>query len=234
MLSWRRARGPCATPPTRAARRSSSAWRSGCAARAARRRCLLLRLRLTGNAQVSSIRHLAYASDVGEAFRPTVPRWVVNGTYAIAVGCVAKRMRAKSARAPDAAPQRSYVAADVAHQTAKAHRAGAPPEEARAPRRRTKRRAHPAVAKRLFCCSQVQRVAAQTATFQLLASILAPFAVIHTSVGLAKKALASAPAALARHGPTAIGLACIPLLPLVDHPIEHGARPQRFARACSV
>ena len=72
-------------------------------------------------------------------------------------------------------------------------------------------------------------MAAQTATFQLLASILAPFVVIHTSVDLAKKALKSAPAALARHGPTAIGLACIPLLPLVDHPIEHGAA-RRAAR----
>ena len=39
---------------------------------------------------------------------------------------------------------------------------------------------------------QVQRVAAQTATFQLLASILAPFVVIHTSVDVAKKALAAA------------------------------------------
>jgi hypothetical protein len=87
------------------------------------------------------------------------------------------------------------------------------------------------VAKRLFSSAQVQRVAAQTATFQLLASILAPFAVIHTSVGLAKKALATAPAVLARHGPTAIGLACIPLLPLVDHPIEHGARLRRRAHA---
>ena len=66
-------------------------------------------------------------------------------------------------------------------------------------------------------------MAAQTATFQLLASILAPFVVIHTSVDLAKKALKAAPAALARHGPTVVGLACIPLLPLVDHPIEHGA-----------
>ena len=74
----------------------------------------------------------------------------------------------------------------------------------------------------------MQRVAAQTATFQLLASILAPFVVIHTSVDLAKKALASAPATLARHGPTVVGLACIPLLPLVDHPIEHGAAQRRL------
>jgi len=108
----------------------------------------------------------------------------------------------------------------VAHQTAKAHAAGAAPEEARPSRAQAGARArNPAELKP----PQVQRVAAQTATFQLLASILAPFVVIHTSVDLAKKALASAPATLARHGPTVVGLACIPLLPLVDHPIEHGA-----------
>ena len=85
-------------------------------------------------AQVSSIRHLAYASDVGEAFRPTVPKWVVNGTYAVAFGRVLLRLRAAVyAAAADARARRrrSYVAADVAHQTAKAHAAGAAPEEAR-------------------------------------------------------------------------------------------------------
>ena len=111
------------------------------------------------------------------------------------------------------------MAADVAHQTAKAHAAGAAPEEARPSRALA---AHPHATLELNA-PQVQRVATQTATFQLLASILAPFVVIHTSVDLAKKALKSAPAALARHGPTVVGLACIPLLPLVDHPIEHGA-----------
>jgi len=34
--------------------------------------------------RVASVRHLAYASDVGEAFRPTVPRWVVNASYGVA------------------------------------------------------------------------------------------------------------------------------------------------------
>lgn len=36
--------------------------------------------------QVASIRHLAYTSDLGEAFRPVVPNWAVNATYGIAVG----------------------------------------------------------------------------------------------------------------------------------------------------
>ena len=64
-------------------------------------------------------------------------------------------------------------------------------------------------------------MAVQTATFQLLASIAAPFVAIHTTVDVAKKAMANT--RLARHGPSAAGLALIPLLPLVDHPIEHGA-----------
>jgi len=64
-------------------------------------------------------------------------------------------------------------------------------------------------------------VAAHATTFQLLASIIAPFLAIHTAVDLGKKALANT--RVARHGPTACGLALIPLLPLSDEPIEAGA-----------
>ena len=39
--------------------------------------------------RVASVRHLAYTSDLGEAFRPVVPRWAVNATYGIAIGCAA-------------------------------------------------------------------------------------------------------------------------------------------------
>ena len=126
-----------------------------------------------GAERVSSVRHLAYASDVGEAFRPTVPRWAVNATYGIAVG---------------------YVAADVVSQSAKASLAGADRTE-------------------------VARVAAQTTTFQLLASILTPFVAIHSQVALFSKLLKNTPAA--KFGPSAAGLALIPFLPLVDEPIEH-------------
>ncbi len=69
--------------------------------------------------------------------------------------------------------------------------------------------------------AQVTRTAVQTATFQLLASIAAPFVVIHTAVDVAKRTLAHTRAA--RIGPVIAGLALIPALPLVDHPIEHGA-----------
>lgn len=64
-------------------------------------------------------------------------------------------------------------------------------------------------------------MAAHATTFQLLASIIAPFLAIHTAVDLGKKALANT--RVARHGPTACGLALIPLLPLSDEPIETGA-----------
>ena len=125
--------------------------------------------------RVSSIRHLAYASDVGEAARPVVPRWVVNTTYGLSVG---------------------YCAADVVAKGVKASDGGA-------------------------SSAEVTRLCSQTAVFQGLASIAAPFVAIHSQVHLFQKLLRNTPAA--KHGPTVAGLALIPLLPLVDHPIEHGA-----------
>ena len=38
--------------------------------------------------KVSKVRHLAYSSDLGEAFRPVVPTWAVNATYGVAVSYV--------------------------------------------------------------------------------------------------------------------------------------------------
>ena len=125
-----------------------------------------------GAVKVSSVRHLAYASDVGEAFRPTVPAWAVNATYAVAIG---------------------YVGADVLVQSSKAQAAG-------------------------LSDTGVAQTAAQTALFQLLASILVPFGAIHTQVHVFQKLLKNTVAA--KHGPSAAGLALIPLLPIVDEPIE--------------
>jgi fission process protein 1 len=123
--------------------------------------------------RVSSIRHLAYASDVGEAARPVVPRWMVNCTYGLSVG---------------------YCAADVVAKGVKASDSGA-------------------------SSAEVTRLCSQTAVFQGLASIGAPFVAIHSQVHLFQKLLRNT--AAAKHGPTVAGLALIPLLPLVDHPIEH-------------
>ena len=66
----------------------------------------------------------------------------------------------------------------------------------------------------------MHRVAAHATVFQLAASIILPFLASHTTVDVAKKALANTRAF--RHGPTAAGLAMIPLLPLADEPIEIG------------
>lgn len=91
----------------------------------------------------------------------------------------------------------AYVAADVAVQTAGAATAGAPPAE-------------------------LARVAAVTTAFQMLASVVAPFAAIHTAVHVAQGALKNQGPRLRAFGPSAFGLALIPLLPLVDGPVERG------------
>jgi len=154
-----------------------------------------------GAAKVSSVRHLAYASDVGEAFRPTVPAWAVNATYAVAVG---------------------YVGADVLVQSSKASVRRSPAHARHAPPH-TAAHAHQAAG---VSDTGVAQTAAQTATFQvrgcerssasscrelrreltrraqLLASILVPFGAIHTQVHAFTKILKNTPAA--RHGPSAV------------------------------
>lgn len=58
--------------------------------------------------EVSKVRHLAYSSDLGEAFRPVVPAWAVNATYGVAV---------------------SYVVADTAYRVYEVEEKGADAEE---------------------------------------------------------------------------------------------------------
>ena len=123
--------------------------------------------------KVSKVRHLAYSSDLGEAFRPVVPTWAVNATYGVAV---------------------SYVVADTAYRVYDAEEKGADAEEMR-------------------------RVAAHATIFHAIASIGVPMAIIHTQVhvweGILKRV-----GRFTKWGPTVAGLAIIPLLPYVDHPIE--------------
>ena len=71
--------------------------------------------------------------------------------------------------------------------------------------------------------SQIVRTAVHTACFQTIASVLVPSVVIHQVVHLAQNvASARLPAGrIARWLPSAVGLACIPLMPLIDHPVEH-------------
>ena len=71
---------------------------------------------------------------------------------------------------------------------------------------------------------RVARAGVETLTFQLLASIAVPSLIIHTAVHQAQEVAkkAAKPTKLARYGPTALGLAIIPVLPFtIDHPIEH-------------
>eukprot|EP00300_Choanocystis_sp_HF-7_P040916 c7508_g1_i1.p1 GENE.c7508_g1_i1~~c7508_g1_i1.p1 ORF type:complete len:211 (-),score=23.90 c7508_g1_i1:66-698(-) len=142
-----------------------------------------------GAAIKAKIRYLAYSSDLGESFRPLLPRWIVNATYGVAA---------------------AYVLGDVAYQTY-------------------------AENKRLLKLAQVDpsaesqrlklnaRAACHSATFQTLASLIVPAVVIHTTVHQSQRVFRLVPnVKIARYGPSGLGLAVIPFLPLVDEPIEHG------------
>lgn len=60
----------------------------------------------------------------------------------------------------------------------------------------------------------------ERSTFQAIASIAVPFAVIHSAVAVAKKGFTRFPR-YARYGPTIVGLSIIPFLPMyLDEPIE--------------
>ena len=101
--------------------------------------------------------HQAYTSDVGEAFRPVVPTWAVNATCAETPTLPLQQELARCDRPAHAADGVAfgYVGCEVALKANAASEAGATNAE-------------------------VARVTAHTATFQLLASILAPFLAIHT------------------------------------------------------
>ena len=70
------------------------------------------------------------------------------------------------------------------------------------------------------------RIVVERTIFQGLASIFLPAVTIHTIVDQSAKAIkksATSSPLLKRWGPSAVGLACLPLLPVVfDEPIEMG------------
>lgn len=69
----------------------------------------------------------------------------------------------------------------------------------------------------------VARQVTETALFQIVASLAIPTAVIHTAVHQTHnlcKSLSKASPTLLRWGPSAVGMMCMPLLPLVDEPVE--------------
>mmetsp|Transcript_40722 Transcript_40722/g.68175 ORF Transcript_40722/g.68175 Transcript_40722/m.68175 type:complete len:246 (+) Transcript_40722:160-897(+) len=66
----------------------------------------------------------------------------------------------------------------------------------------------------------VKRAVAHATSFQLLASLLIPALLIHKGVHLAHKGFTRA-GRFTKWGPSVVGLAMIPMMPLIDHPIEH-------------
>jgi fission process protein 1 len=124
------------------------------------------------------MRYAAYSSDVGEAARPVVPKWVVNASY-LTVGL--------------------YVSGDIGYECY------------------TLMKKHDLE----MTSWPVMRTAAHAATFQGIASLGIPFLIIHTVVGQSSKAFTRYLPAGAKWGPSILGLACIPLMPYVDEPVEH-------------
>ncbi|KAG6866525.1 hypothetical protein C0991_003069 [Blastosporella zonata] len=131
-------------------------------------------------------RYIAYTSDVGEAFRPVVPPWVVTAAYGVSW---------------------LYLAGDVGYESYKAHHRGPTPIEAA----------------NFSEPTRIGITAVQRAAFQSIASMALPAFTIHTAVAQAKKAFKNTQnVRLKTWGPTATGLAIVPILPyLFDHPVEH-------------
>lgn len=100
-----------------------------------------------------------------------------------------------------------YLAGDVGYETYKAHRRGPTALEA----------AHFSEPTRLSL------IAVKRSVFQSIASMALPAFTIHTAVKQAKKAFANVQNPRVRTwGPTATGLAIVPVLPfLFDEPVEH-------------
>ncbi|KAH0587223.1 Mitochondrial fission protein MTP18 [Termitomyces sp. J132] len=133
----------------------------------------------------AATRYIAYTSDIGEAFRPVVPPWVVTAAYGVSW---------------------LYLAGDVGYESYKAHRRGPSPIEAA----------------NFSEPTRIGIAAVQRATFQSIASMALPALTIHTAVAQAKKAFKNVKnIRLRTWGPTATGLAIVPILPyLYDHPVE--------------
>ena len=68
----------------------------------------------------------------------------------------------------------------------------------------------------------VTQMVVERSTFQLLASIVGPFAVIHTAVDQSSKFFKKINK-FKKWGPSVVGLSLIPILPMIlDEPVEHG------------
>jgi hypothetical protein len=136
----------------------------------------------TAAVKVSSVRHLAYGTLstrrlTHELTHLSFRRWRGIPAYCPCLGCKChlcvrcsplEALEQQLTATTDAVAV-GYVAADVVSQTSKASSAG-------------------------LTGSALQRIGVQTFSFQMLASILAPFLVIHTVVDASKKLLKNSPA----------------------------------------
>ncbi|OCB84599.1 hypothetical protein A7U60_g8586 [Sanghuangporus baumii] len=152
-------------------------------------------------------RYLAYSSDVGEAFRPVVPRWVVRTAYGVSWAHF-RGERAQKDFLNVELTDDSNLSRDVSFETWKAKRRGPNPLEAAT----------------LTEHQRLALAAVKRGTFQVVASMAFPALTIHTLVRYSGRAMSRIPRLSPRTrawGPTCIGLAAVPFLPYIfDKPIE--------------
>ncbi|KAJ7781553.1 mitochondrial 18 KDa protein-domain-containing protein, partial [Mycena metata] len=191
-------------------RRHNRLWRSLCR----------LLVHVSGPALRAGTRYIAYTSDIGEAFRPVVPPWMVTAAYGISW---------------------LYLGGDVSYEAYKAHRHGPTPLEAQyfsEPVRigiftpyGLRINAHASITKAVVA---VERAYLPVHCFHVSPLFtLVPTALIRVGLFLlspsipavrqATKAFAKTKNPRVRSwGPTLTGLAIVPVLPyLFDHPVEH-------------
>ena len=155
-------------------------------------------------------RYSAYSSDVGEAFRPIAPPMVVNASYAIAFGYVGLDIAYNGYRASEEkrSVPRALAHASIFQVCCRMVAFGTPPLLLSS-------------AREDLTIGASSRPPPLMPNQQGLASLLAPYAIIHTQVSVAQS-ICKRINRFQRWGPTVAGLALIPLLPsLVDEPIEH-------------
>jgi len=70
--------------------------------------------------------------------------------------------------------------------------------------------------------TKVARTVVHTTAFQVIASVLVPSLIIHQAVHMAQQGCQRLPPGnVAKWLPSLVGLALIPLMPYIDHPVEH-------------
>ncbi len=147
-----------------------------------------------------ALHSLAQTSDVGEAFRPVVPPWVVTAAYGVSW---------------------LYLAGDVSYESYKAHRRGPTAVEAAYLSEPT-RLSLVAVQRAAFQSIASMLVCMHFPYHSLTPPRALPAFTIHTAVKQADKAFMNAKNVRVKTwGPTMTGLAIVPALPyLFDHPVE--------------